>query len=148
MNGSGLLPQGFKMDKSQWGRLLDDVLEMRPGFNLQGFGTGWVLPFDVEENQDEYRFYAEMPGMKQEDIKLSLAENILTVSGEKKQPYDTEKRNFHRLERSYGTFQRSFSLPHLIDTNKIKATVKDGILEIIVPKSAESKPREITVTAG
>jgi len=77
-----------------------------------------------------------------------LAENILTVSGEKKPPYDTEKRNFHRLERSYGTFQRSFSLPHLIDTNKIKATVKDGILEIIVPKSAESKPRAIAVTAG
>jgi HSP20 family protein len=148
MNVSNLLSTGLKMDKNQWGRLLDEVWDVRPDLNSQGFGTGWVPPFDVEEHQEEYHFYAEMPGMKQEDIKLSLAENILTVSGEKKQPYNMEKGNFHRLERSYGSFQRSFSLPHLINANKIKATVKDGILEIVVPKSEESKPREIAVTAG
>lgn len=148
MNTSNLLPAAFKMDKNQWGRLLDEVLEMRPGFDFQGFGTGWVPPFDVEETQEEYRFYAEMPGMKREDIKISLADNILTITGEKKIQYDTEKRNFYRLERTYGSFQRSFSLPHLIRSDKIKATVKDGILEVIVPKSEESKPKEIAVMAG
>jgi HSP20 family protein len=148
MKVSSLLQTGSKVDKNQWGRLLDDVLDMRPGFDLQGLGTGWVPLVDVEENQDEYRFYVEMPGMKQEDIKISLVENILTISGDKKPQYDFEKRNFHRLERAYGSFQRSFSLPHLIRADKIKATVKDGILEVVVPKSEESKPREIAVTAG
>ena len=148
MNGLGLLKSGLKLDKNQWDRLFDNVLDMRPGFDLQGFGTGWIPSVDVEEAKDEYRFYAEVPGMRQEDIKISLAENILTLSGEKKPRYDVEKGNFHRLERAYGTFQRSFSLPQLIQADKIKASVKDGILEITVPKSEEAKPRQITVTAG
>jgi HSP20 family protein len=148
MNGLSLFKSGLKLDKNQWDRLFDNVLDMRSGFDLQGFGTGWIPSVDVEEAKDEYRFYAEMPGMKQEDIKISLAENVLTISGEKKAHYDVEKGNFHRLERDYGSFQRSFSLPQRIQADKIKASFKDGILEITVPKSEEAKPRHITVTAG
>jgi HSP20 family protein len=127
-------------------RLLDESFNLRPELDSQGFGTGWIPAVDVEEREDEYRFYLEMPGMKREDIKLSLIDNVLTITGEKKLSYQSDKYKYHRLERTFGTFQRSFSLPHLIKADKISASVKEGILEVVVPKSEEAKPREISVS--
>jgi HSP20 family protein len=146
MNPSKMLKTNETAGLTPWYRLLDDVFNIRQDFDVQGFGTGWIPAVDVEEKEDEYRFFAEMPGMKREDVKITLSENVLTITGEKKTTHKSNDKKYHRLERSYGTFQRSFSLPHLIQADKISATVKDGILEIVVPKSEEAKPREISVT--
>jgi HSP20 family protein len=130
---------------SPWHRLLDDVFDMRAGFDIPGFGTDWIPAVDVEETGENFLIRAEMPGLKKEDVKISLAENILTVSGEKKMETKTDERKYHRLERTYGSFQRSFSLPEPIKADKISAVFKDGILEVKVPKSEEAKPREIDI---
>jgi HSP20 family protein len=130
---------------SPWYRLIDDLFDMRPELDVPGFGTGWVPSVDVEETGDAYQIRAEMPGLKKEDVKISLVENVLTISGEKKHEERTDKKKYHRLERTYGTFQRSFSLPAPINSAKISAEFKNGVLEVVVPKSEEAKPKEIEI---
>lgn len=113
----------------------------------KGFGSTWVPAVDVEESENEYLFRAEMPGMKKGDVKISLLDNVLTLSGEKKteeKKLDMNKK-YHRVERSYGSFQRSFALSAPVKADAITASYKDGILEIVVPKSEESKPKEIDI---
>jgi HSP20 family protein len=131
-----------------WYRLVDDVFDMRSSLDFPGFGTGWIPAVDVEETKDEYQIRAEMPGLKKEDVKISLTENVLTIAGEKKLESRTDKKKYHRLERTYGSFQRSFSLPAPIQPDKITAAFKDGILEVKVPKSEEAKPKEIDIKVG
>jgi HSP20 family protein len=110
-----------------------------------GFGTGWVPAIDVEESEDAFIIRAEMPGLKKEDVKVSLVNNILTLSGEKKKEEKKDQHKYHRTERMYGMFQRSFSLPQIYQANKIEANFKDGILVITVPKTEEAKPKEIAI---
>lgn len=130
---------------SPWYRLIDDLFEMRPELDLPGFGTGWVPAVDVEETDDAYQIRAEMPGLKKEDVKISLVENVLTITGEKKHEAKSDSKKYRRLERTYGSFQRSFSLPAPISTDKISAEFKNGVLEVVVPKSEEAKIREIDI---
>ena len=91
---------------------------------------------------------AELPGMTQNDIELNLQDNVLTLKGEKKQEKKEEKEDYHRIERSYGSFTRSFTLPAGVKQEDVKATFKDGILEISMPKSEEAKPKKIAIAAG
>ena len=135
-----------------WHRLLDDVFDMRPFFDFRadldmpGFGTGWAPAVDVAETAEDYLIRAEVPGLRKEDVKLSLSGNVLTISGEKKmEEKKTENKKYHRLERSYGAFQRSFSLPTPVNADKISATFKDGMLEVTVPKSEEAKSKVIDI---
>jgi HSP20 family protein len=128
-----------------WSRLFDEMLDNRLSTDLPGFGTGWIPAVDVEESADEYLIRAEMPGLKKEDVKISLQENVLTISGEKKSEAKSDNKRYHRLERTYGSFQRSFSLPEPIKADKIGASFKDGVLEVKIPKSEETKPREIDI---
>jgi HSP20 family protein len=128
-----------------WNRLFDEMLDTRLSADFPGFGTGWIPAVDVEETADEYLIRAEMPGLKKEDVKISLQENVLTISGEKKSEAKSDDKRYHRLERTYGSFQRSFSLPEPIKADKIGARFKDGVLEVKIPKSEETKPREIDI---
>lgn len=143
------LPEGAL--PTPWHRLLDDVFDMksffdpRPEWDAPGFGTGWAPAVDVEETKDDYILRAEMPGLKKEDVRISLTENILTISGEKKMDSRTDDKRYHRLERAYGSFQRSFSLPAPIKADRISAGFKEGMLEVRVPKSEEAKPKEIEI---
>jgi HSP20 family protein len=97
---------------------------------------------DVFEEGDNFVVKAEIPGMKKEDIEVSLTEDMVTISGEKKQEEKVEKKDYYRLERSYGSFTRSFRLPKEVQTDKAKATFKDGVLEVKVPKTEEAKKKE------
>jgi HSP20 family protein len=106
---------------------------------------GWVPAVDLEETDGAYHLKAEMPGMKKEDVRISIVDNILTVSGEKKSETRTDKKKVHRLERNYGAFQRSFSLPARIQADRVEASFKEGVLEITVPKSEEAKPKEVEI---
>ncbi len=100
---------------------------------------------DIEENDDEFLFHAELPGLDKENVKISLKDNILTISGEKAQKNKDKKLNFHRIESAYGKFQRCFKLPQNVKQEDIKADFKDGILNIAIPKAEEAKPREIKI---
>ncbi len=106
---------------------------------------GWYPAVDVYEEKDHYLVKAEVPGMKQSDIKVSIIDNTLTLRGERKTEQVENHKGYHRLERAYGEFCRSFRLPTEVLPEKIDARYKDGILEITVPKSEKAKPKEITV---
>lgn len=103
---------------------------------------------DIEETKDDFIIYAELPGISKDAVKISMADDTLTLSGEIKEPENKEDRKFHRLERSYGRFQRSFYLPMQINGDKVKAAFKDGILTVTLPKKEEVKPKEISISVA
>lgn len=113
-------------------------------FDTTGLST-WYPSVDVTEGKDEYIVKAELPGISKSDVKISLQENVLTISGEKKQENETKDRQMHRVERSYGSFTRSFRLPSLVKADKIDASYKDGVLTITLPKAEEAKTKEIEI---
>jgi HSP20 family protein len=100
---------------------------------------------DISENKDSIHVDVEIPGMKKEDIKISLENNVLMLKGEKKQEREINEENCHRLERRYGSFVRSFELPMPVQADKIKASYKNGVLHVELPKAEEVKPKEIPI---
>jgi len=107
--------------------------------------TAWSPAVDIAEHDSEYLVNVELPGVTKEDVKITLESNILTVHGEKKQEKETKKENYHRVERSYGSFQRSFALPSTVKSEKIDAAFNNGVLSIRLPKAEEAKPKQIEV---
>ncbi len=107
-----------------------------------------IMPsMDIFEQGDDVVVKAELPGMKKEEIEVSVTDNTMTISGEKKQEEKVEKKNYFRMERSYGSFTRSFHLPTEVQSDKAKAEFENGILTISLPKAEAVKPRTITVKA-
>jgi HSP20 family protein len=110
------------------------------------FSRGWVPPVDIFENdQHEVVLKAELPEMKREDINLTFENGVLTLRGERKFEQETKRENFQRLERRYGSFSRSFTLPNTVDASRISASYKDGVLTIRLPQREEAKPKQIAV---
>jgi len=108
-------------------------------------GEFWSPALDIIEEKNQYVLKADLPGIKKEDIKISVQDDILTVAGERQSETVTEDKQVHRLERSYGRFTRSLNLGANVDVANIKANYKDGVLELVVPKSEEKKPKSIEV---
>ena len=119
-------------------RLFDDFFN---SFDLAPFGGfGAFSPrVDVNESDKEIKVAAELPGLDENQIEVSLAHNVLTISGEKKEEKEDKGKNFYRMERSYGSFQRSVPLPVEIETDKVEAKFKKGVLTITLPKTAEAR---------
>jgi HSP20 family protein len=107
--------------------------------------SAWYPACDVFEDKEAVKIVAELPGVKPEDVKLSLENNLLTIRGEKKQEAEERSERVHRYERSYGAFERGFVLPSTVDGDKISAEYQNGILTVIVPKVERARPREIPV---
>ncbi len=105
----------------------------------------WAPKVDVYQTDDSYVLNAELPGLSKEEISIDVNDNTLTLKGEKKFEEKVEKENYIRVERSYGTFTRSFVLSDNANTEGIKANYKDGVLEVTIPKKEEAKPKEIKV---
>jgi HSP20 family protein len=105
----------------------------------------WVPAVDVAEEGDELIVRAELPGMREEDIEIEFENGILTLKGERKFEEEKKERNYHRIERAYGRFVRSFTLPRSVDAENIAATYDQGILELTIPKREEAKPRQIRI---
>ncbi len=124
------------------GRVFDNLFSDTEG-NIMV--SDWAPRVDVMENQDSYTIKAELPGVNKNDVKITLHENVLSIRGEKKQEKEEKDLNFHRVERSYGSFERQFALPTGVKSEKIDASYRDGILTITLPKVEEAKPREIEV---
>ncbi len=119
----------------------------RPTFTPSFARLGEISPsVDIYEEDNEVIVKAEVPGINRDDIKVTVTENTLTIAGEKKQEEKVEKKDYHRIERSYGTFSRSFRLPENVDGDKAKAKFKDGVLEIRLPKVKESRERKIEIS--
>jgi HSP20 family protein len=108
----------------------------------------WVPSVDVSETDGEYQIKAEIPDVKKEDVKVTLADGVLTIQGERKHEKEEKGKKYHRVERSYGSFARSFTLPDLVDEEKVKAEFKDGVLNLQLPKSEKAKPKAIEVKVG
>jgi len=107
----------------------------------------WAPPVDVAEDDEKIHVKVEVPGMDEKDLKINYEDGLLTITGER-QFERKEDRNYHRIERSYGTFIRSFSLPRSVEANKIVANYRDGVLEIEIPKKEEAKPKQIQINVG
>jgi HSP20 family protein len=108
----------------------------------------WYPPVDILESKDSYLIRAELPGMKKEDLKTEVNDGTLTLSGERKVEEPANGVEYHRVERVAGKFSRSFYLPQTVKQDGIRATYRDGILEIQVPKADEAKPRQIAISVN
>lgn len=127
-----------------------------------GFGTPSLLrenggalgavdvKIDASEDDKAYHVIAELPGMSEKDVEVTFADNTLTISGEKKEEKEVKEENYHRRERTFGSFRRSFTLPTEVDEEKISASFKDGVMTIDLPKSAtaQKKSKKITIARG
>jgi HSP20 family protein len=107
--------------------------------------VSWYPSMDISENDNEYTVNAELPGLRKEDIHITYANGTLKIEGERKRDKEEKDTNYHRVERVYGKFCRTFQLPTLIKNDKISADFKDGILKINLPKADEVKPKEVEV---
>jgi HSP20 family protein len=107
--------------------------------------SAWLPACDVFEDKEAVKIVAEVPGVRPEDVKLSIENNLLTIRGEKKQHAEEKTERVHRYERSYGTFERTFALPTSVDPEKIAAHYSHGILTVRIPKAERARPREIPV---
>ena len=105
----------------------------------------WSPTCDIYETDNEIVVKAELPEVKKEDVNVSIENNILTIRGERNLSEETKRENYHRLERSYGEFSRSFTLPSFVDGGKVNAEFKDGMLRVTMPKREEAKPKQIEV---
>ena len=105
----------------------------------------WVPLVDISETGAEYMIKVEIPGVKKEDVKVTLEHGVLSIRGMRRQEVEDNSKKYHRVERSYGSFARNFSLPDLVDDAKLEAVVKDGILTLHLPKTEKAKPKAIEV---
>jgi len=110
-----------------------------------GLFSGWAPALDLFQDKDNVFVKVELPGMKKEEIHISLHDGLLTITGERKREEKTEEGETFRSETYYGKFHRSVTLPTMVDANKVKATYKDGILTVTLPKAEEAKPKQIEV---
>jgi HSP20 family protein len=129
--------------KDRWDQMFDDI--------ISGFSNFWpgtremMVPLDIEETNNAILVKAELPGMSQKDIQVSVEEGILTIKGEKKKEAEEKGKTYHRIERSYGSFSRSIALPNSVDLEKVKATYKDGVLKVELGKKPEAQPRTVSI---
>ncbi len=105
----------------------------------------WAPTVDVAETDENIVVTAELPGVKQNDVEITVVNDVLTLKGEKKEEKEIKKENYHRIERSYGSFQRSITLPTGVQADKAKASYKDGVLTVTIPKVEEAKPKSIKI---
>jgi HSP20 family protein len=137
----------------------DEMTQMNPtlahalGLHAQqGSGraasTAWAPALDISERKDAYLVTVELPGLKPEDLDITMEDGLLTIKGERQFTAESSEQQFHRVERRYGAFRRSITLPAHVMAEQIQASFEDGVLEILVPKAEEATPKRIQVRPG
>ena len=136
-----------------------DVLSLREAMNqlmeesfvrptaAQG-GQNFIPALDLSETAEGYLVEAALPGVKPEDVEVTVENNVLTIKGETRKETDDKQRNFHRVERRFGSFQRTIALPNTVKADAIKASLEHGVLRLEIPKAEEVKPRKISVSVA
>jgi HSP20 family protein len=142
----GITPWRPFRELEEWERRFDDLFG-RSLWRLPVEERGWMPAVDVFEKEDRFVVKAELPGMKEDDIDVSVVGDTLSIKGEKKTETEIKEEDYYRCERSYGSFYRSIPIPSNVDANKIEASFEDGVLEVALPKSAKVKPKKIAVSA-
>ena len=138
---------------NRWANLRDDLdtlleLPFLTGSPQTQLFSGWTPALDLYQNNDNVVAVVELPGMRKEDIEISLNDGTLTIGGERKSETDSNAENATRTERFTGKFRRTITLPTRVDANKVNATYKDGILTVTLPKAEEAKPKQIQVNVS
>jgi HSP20 family protein len=108
----------------------------------------WIPAMDLVETEDDFVLKADLPGLKEEDVNIEVAENVLTVSGERKAEHEDKREGYVRIERSYGSFRRSLTLPKGVDAEAVTANFDNGVLEVHIPKPEVRKPRRVAIQVG
>lgn len=149
--GRGLIPWRPFRELEEMERRFDDMLSwpLLPAVwrRIPTMEMGWAPAIDVFEKEDKFVVKAELPGMKEEDIDISVVGDTLTIKGERKAESEVEEEDYYYCERSYGSFSRSIDIPSNVDAKKIEANYNDGVLEVSLPKTPEVKPKKISVSA-
>jgi len=130
--------------ESQVSRLFNELFDRSQESNL----TSWAPAVDIFENEHELVVKADLPDVKPEELDIRVENNILTIRGERKFEKKVDEKNYLRVERSYGSFSRSFALANTVNSEAIKADYKDGVLTLTIPKREEAKPKQIKVSVG
>lgn len=133
--------------QDRFNRLLGSVAPRRDRDEEISLGA-WIPPVDIVEEKDRILMTAELPGFKESEIEIQMEGTVLTLRGERKTEVEREGRTYHRVERSYGQFVRSFTLPNNVDRDRIKASFSNGLLQIELPKREEAKPKQIKISSG
>lgn len=131
--------------QSEMNRLFDGF------FGVRGNGSGsrrWIPPMDLAETEDELILTADLPGVREEDVAIEIKDGTLTVSGERKDAREESGRGYHRVERSFGRFSRTLTLPRGVDAESVAARFDDGVLEVHIPKPEERKPHRVRIGEG
>jgi HSP20 family protein len=114
----------------------------------EGAGRRWLPPMDLVEADDHYVLRADLPGLSEDDVRIEVENNVLTISGERKAEHEERREGYHRLERAYGAFSRSLTLPDGVDPDAVQARFDRGVLEVRVPKPEQRKPQRVTIKVG
>jgi HSP20 family protein len=123
-------------------------LQGQPQGSGQTTTTAWAPALDISERKDAYLVTAELPGVDAEDLDITMEDGLLTIQGERHFAHDSSEQQFHRVERRYGAFRRSITLPAQVQAEQIEASFDNGVLQILVPKAEEAKPKRIRVRPG
>jgi HSP20 family protein len=137
--------RGVSTLQDQINRLFNETFDHS---SEEGNLTTWAPAVDIHETEQELVVKADLPGVKAEDLDVRVENNLLTIRGERKFEKKVNEQNYLRVERSYGSFSRSFSLANTVNTEAIKADYKDGVLTLSIPKREEAKPKQIKVQVG
>ena len=111
-------------------------------------GRRWVPPMDLVEAEDHFVLKADLPGLAEGDVNIEVQDGTLTISGERKAEHEQREKGWYRIERSFGSFSRSLTLPDGVDADRIEASFADGVLEVHIPKPEERKPRRISISSA
>jgi HSP20 family protein len=130
--------------RDKMNRLFEDAVTAR-GEEKDMISSTWTPSVDIYETGNEIVLTAEVPGIDEKDIDIKIENNTLSIQGERKFEKETKEENYHRIERSYGSFFRSFTIPHNVDQDKIEAEHEGGVLRVVMPKKPESKPKKVKV---
>jgi HSP20 family protein len=134
--------------QSEMNRLFNTFFDTPTSGRNGGDVRRWVPSMDLVETPEHFVLRADLPGLSEEDVAIELEDNVLTVSGERTAEHEDKKEGFYRVERSFGQFRRSLTLPDGVDADAIAATFDRGVLEVRIPKPEERKPRKVAITVG
>ena len=135
--------------QSEMNRLFNTFFDTpATGGNGGGASRRWVPSMDLVETEEHFVLRADLPGLTEADVSIELEDNVLTVAGERKTEHEEKKEGFYRMERSFGQFRRSLTLPDGVDADGIAATFDKGVLEVRIPKPEERKPRRVAISVG
>jgi HSP20 family protein len=138
----------FSTLQNEMNRLFNTVFDTPAPAGNGGSLRRWMPPMDLVESGDHFVLKADLPGLSEEDVNIEVEDRVLTISGERKAEHEVNKDGYHRIERAFGSFSRSLTLPEGVDPEAVQATFDRGVLEVRIPKPEERKPRKISIAAN